>query len=68
MIKRIAKLYGLKKYTIINRENRFVVTVTNGKQSKPALLRNTGRLHDLIQYGYTALFWIEVKVRQIVKS
>jgi len=55
MIKRIAKLDGLKKYTIINRENRFVVTVTNGKQSKPALLRNTGRLHELIQYGYTAL-------------
>lgn len=55
MIRRVAKLDELKEYTIMRRENRFVVTVKNGKMIKRALLRNTGRLHDLIQHGYTAL-------------
>lgn len=55
MTRRIAKLDGLRKYTIVRRENRFVVTVKNDNMIKRALLRNTGRLHDLIQHGYTAL-------------
>jgi len=55
MTRRIAELDGLRKYTIVRRENRFVVTVKNDKMIKRALLRNTGRLHDLIQHGYTAL-------------
>jgi sugar fermentation stimulation protein A len=55
MMKRVAKLNKLKKYTIMSRENRFVVIVKNGRESKRALLRNTGRLHDLIQHGFTAL-------------
>jgi len=42
-------------YTIARRENRFVVSVENGNMTKRALLRNTGRLHDLIRLGYTAL-------------
>ncbi len=55
MAERITKLDGLKMYTIKRRENRFVVTVGNGKMTKRALLRNTGRLHDLIRSSYTAL-------------
>ena len=54
-MKPIVKLDSLKKYNIIKRENRFVVTVANGNRSKRALLRNTGRLLELIQPGYTAL-------------
>lgn len=51
----IFTLHGLKKYTIVRRENRFVVTVKDGRESKRALLRNTGRLTELICNGYTAL-------------
>lgn len=54
-MKRLAKLSGLERCAIIRRENRFVVTVENDCKIKHALLRNTGRLHDLIQNGYTAL-------------
>ena len=54
-MKPIVKLGSLKKYDIIKRENRFVVTVANGNKSKRALLSNTGRLLELIQPGYTAL-------------
>jgi sugar fermentation stimulation protein A len=55
MLTTIIRLDGLKRYTIVKRENRFVVTVNDGKRNKHALNRNTGRLHELIQYGYTAL-------------
>lgn len=55
MMKRVAKLNELKKYSIVGRENRFVVIVKKGRERKRALLRNTGRLHDLIQHGFTAL-------------
>lgn len=51
----VLTLHGLKKYAIVRRENRFVVTVKDGMQSKRALLRNTGRLAELIRNGYTAL-------------
>ncbi len=54
-MKPIVKLDSLKKYNIIKRENMFVVTVANGNRSKRALLRNTGRLLELIQPGYTVL-------------
>jgi sugar fermentation stimulation protein A len=46
---------NLKMYTIVRRENRFVVTVENGSDRKKALVRNTGRLYDLIQEGYRVL-------------
>jgi sugar fermentation stimulation protein A len=52
---KITTLEGLKKYTVVRRENRFVVTVRNDQRIKRALLRNTGRLYDMIQNGYTAL-------------
>lgn len=51
----VARLEGLERYTIVRRENRFVVTVRRGGGTKRALLRNTGRLYELLRLGYTAL-------------
>ncbi len=55
MVRRILNIDGIRAYTIVRRENRFVVTVRSDRVMRRALLRNTGRLHDLIRDGYTAL-------------
>ena len=52
---RVARLAGLEKHAIVRRENRFVVTVRRGGTTKRALLRNTGRLQELLRPGNTAL-------------
>jgi sugar fermentation stimulation protein A len=52
---RIFTLDGLNKYTVLRRANRFVVTVRRGNRVRRALLRNTGRLNELIANGRTAL-------------
>lgn len=55
MEKQLTKIEGLTKYAIVRRENRFVVTVKRGKEVKRALLRNTGRLLELIHKNSIAL-------------
>lgn len=41
---RLMRINGLKKYTIVRGENRFVVAVENGKKMRHALIRNAGGL------------------------